>query len=310
MNQLTHQERKREEERGKKRRQKTLFWNSTEKKNVLLQIRHSSSCDTLIRIKMTGRRSSIASLKEPDNSIAKNGLPNLHTTSRVPNLAVEDISKRGSDRRREASDLSSLPLSSDASDVGPPVTKPLAAKLPPITDITDTQASLRFHHIYHSSNTSRAPSTRTSSSSLQALNEHTVVDARSDHGLAGRTPITQRMSHRLGLSSDSRASRVDPEIASHDYPVYPDQSYAVLQSQVHPTYQPPFLRSRSSYPSHIHTRSWLPSRVSRTAGNTPVSSPGLFSVRTPPSTTPLGSDDETRIGSPYLHPTHLQPPKE
>lgn len=159
-------------------------------------------------------------------------------------------------------------------------------------DISETQATLRqaFPHVYSSS---RAPSTRTSSSSLQALNEDTVVDARSHGSNAGRSP------RRTSRPSDA---------ARPDYPVYPDQSYASLQSQVHPTWQPPHLRTRSSYPTPADP---IPrhARVSRTAGNTPISSPGLFSMRTPTTTPPSGSE-EGGIGSPFLHPTHLQPPKE
>lgn len=161
-------------------------------------------------------------------------------------------------------------------------------------DLSEAQTTLRqaFPHVYTSS---RTPSTRSSSSSLQALNEDTVVDARTQLGNIGRT------SRRSSRHSDQQ-----PE-----YPVYPDQSYASLQSQVHPTWGlPPHLRSRSSYstPATSETLPRFP-RISRTAGNTPVSSPGLFSMRSPRST-PLGSEDEGLISSPYLHPSHLQPPKE
>ncbi|KAJ5585202.1 uncharacterized protein N7459_005002 [Penicillium hispanicum] len=162
-------------------------------------------------------------------------------------------------------------------------------------EISEAQATLRqaFPHVY-----SRAPSTRSSSSSLQALNEDYVVDARSEHGSIGRSP------RRASRHSDT----------APDYPVYPDQSYASLQSQIHPTYQPPHLRSRSSYPSQPESATRFPparaARAARTAGNTPISSPGLFSMRSPRTTPPVGSDEEGWIGSPYLHPTHLQPPKE
>lgn len=170
-------------------------------------------------------------------------------------------------------------------------------KQPPLTvttaDLSEAQATLRqaFPHVYTSS---RTPSTRSSSSSLQALNEDTVVDARTQLGNLGRS------SRRSSRHSDQQ-----PE-----YPVYPDQSYASLQSQIHPTWGlPPHLRSRSSYSTPATSEAPRFPRVSRTAGNTPVSSPGLFSMRSPRST-PLGSEDEGLISSPYLHPSHLQPPKE
>ncbi|PWY76416.1 serine/threonine-protein kinase Ssp1 [Aspergillus sclerotioniger CBS 115572] len=232
------------------------------------------------------RPPSVPGLEEPISLAARNGQASDHVRRRSSDKSIEDFS-------------SPAPTEADARQT---VTKPPNAKLPLPNDFTDGQTSLRhpFPHLYHSSSTSRSPSTRTSSSSLQALNEDIVVDARSDHSALGRSSISSRRISHLGHSETHAA----------EYPVYPDQSYAVLQSQIHPTYQPPFLRSRSSYPSRTEATKFAPSRPSRTAGNTPLSSPGLFSIRSPRSTTPFGSDDEGRISSPYLHPTHLQPPKE
>lgn len=221
---------------------------------------------------MSGRRST-SGLDEPENPVSRHG----QASDRLP--------RRGSDRTDDIPETSLPP--------------PAAAKLPP-ADSADGQGSLRqnFHHLY-SSSTSRTPSTTTSSSSLQALNEDTVVDARSDHS-SGRSPVSRRASHHRGLDT-----------SSNDYPVYPDQSYAVLQSQVHPTYRPPQLWTRSSFPSQGDTRiRFLTSRASRTAGNSPTSSPGLFSFRNQRPNSFVASDDEGRVSSPYLHPTHLQPPKE
>ncbi|KAI2906219.1 hypothetical protein CBS76997_9557 [Aspergillus niger] len=232
------------------------------------------------------RPPSVPGLEEPVILAARNGQTLDHVRRRSSDKSIED---------------SSLPAPMEA-DIKQTVTKPPNAKLPLQGDFSDGQTSLRhpFPHLYHSSSTSRSPSTRTSSSSLQALNEDTVVDARSDHSAVGRSSISSRRVAHMGPS----------ETHSADYPVYPDQSYAVLQSQIHPTYQPPFLRTRSSYPSRTEAAKYAPSRAARTAGNTPLSSPGLFSIRSPRSTPPFASDDEGRISSPYLHPTHLQPPKE
>lgn len=223
---------------------------------------------------MTVRRASLPGLEEADQQMTRTG-PAAGDSKRDPPLSDEPSS-----------------ASSDKADARQPVSSQ-AAKPPLTPDLSETQASLRqaFPHVY---NSSRAPSTRSSSSSLQALNEDTVVDARSEHGSVGRSP------RRASRHSDHQP----------DYPVYPDQSYASLQSQVHPTWQPPHLRSRSSYQSQTDSLPQISPRVARTAGNTPVSSPGLFSMRFPRTTPSLGSDDESWIGSPYLHPTHLQPPKE
>ncbi|CAL5867655.1 uncharacterized protein PFLUO_LOCUS1874 [Penicillium psychrofluorescens] len=214
---------------------------------------------------MSDHRSSIASLEDSDRLAAGNG----HGSGDNP--------KRDLNRSDEL--LQSPSASSDRADARP----------------ADTQGgALRqaFAHVY---NLSRSSSARTSTSSLQALNEDIVVDARSENGSAGRSP--QRSSRHAETQGD--------------YPVYPDQSYASLQSQIHPTWQPPHLRSRSSYPLQADAipRVSQP-RVSRTAGNTPVSSPGLFSMRGSRTTPPVGSDEEGWFGSPYLHPSHLQPPKE
>lgn len=168
-----------------------------------------------------------------------------------------------------------------------------------------------YHYAHHSANASRASSTKTSSSSLQALNEDCVTDARSDKGSIKRNTLVQRVTQQLWQPSEPLVPSTQSVNTSADFPVYPDQSYAVLQSQVHPTPHP-YLRSRSSYPIQNDTSSHYPQgRGARTAGNTPISSPGLFSSRSSRSTPPYASsDDEGHISSPYLHPTHLQPPKE
>ncbi|KAK2841591.1 hypothetical protein FQN49_006105, partial [Arthroderma sp. PD_2] len=196
-----------------------------------------------------------------------------------------------------------------------------------------------FPYRPHSSNTSRDSSTNTSSSSLPSL-----VDPAS--GEAGPHPSsiptstststsdaftqsanTPRQTAETGnvppLSPLTEIPMVAPRATirgpSHDLPVYPNQSYAMLQQQIHPTpYRSPTLRTRSSYPSHSDfsfpqpatpwARETNASPNSRTAGNTPISSPGLFSTRTPRTSPSIGSED----GHPgaHLHRTHMQEPKE
>ena len=207
---------------------------------------------------------------------------------------ADKISKRDSGNLSEVTEEDPSPLpSSDSGESKQVITKPPSARLSlSNSDAGDGQSILRhpYHNLY-SASSSRNSSARTSTSSLQALNEDTIVDARS----VRRPPMSRRTSDKH----------------SQDLPVYPDQSYASLQSQVHPTYQPPFSQPRSAQQSHHDIRSRLAqSRAARTAGNTPVSSPGLFSFKTPSSTTSFGTDDGTRVSTPYLHPTHLQPPKE
>ena len=99
-----------------------------------------------------------------------------------------------------------------------------------------------------------------------------------------------------------------------EYPVYPDQSFAALQSQSHSRpRQPQPLRTRSSHPSHNSSFSSISSRASRdfsmqpgakTVGNTPAQSPGLFSPNLPRGR----PDDSSRTS--VLHSSHLHTPTE
>ncbi|KAH7125281.1 serine/threonine-protein kinase PAK1 [Dendryphion nanum] len=131
-----------------------------------------------------------------------------------------------------------------------------------------------------------------------------------------------------------RAHSVDPITAypppsrlQRDGPHYPNQSYAALQSQFHPGFNSPhFPRTRSTLPSHGSSHSTahistfgLPSEFhysvmdsgSRTVGNSPAGSPGLFSPTTPPLRHKHSQNvDDGYYSSPYLHHTHRQAPKE
>ncbi|CAP91383.1 Serine/threonine-protein kinase [Penicillium chrysogenum] len=216
---------------------------------------------------MTEIRSSQAGLEDPDQ-LARN----RHASKNH---------KRNLSRSDESSQVPSA--SNDHPESHPP-SKSSAEQPSIITDVSEATATFRqaFPGLYGA----RTPSNRSSSSSLQALNEGIVVDVRSENGSIGRTT--------------RRASRH----SDHQLPVYPDQSYASLQSQVHPTWHPPYLAEPDPLPRHSYARGI------RTAGNTPVSSPGLFSMRHSRMGTPSGSDDDVSTGSSLLHPSHLQPPKE
>lgn len=108
-----------------------------------------------------------------------------------------------------------------------------------------------------------------------------------------------------------------------DYPNYPDQSFKALQNQHYPPpYQagePHHLRTRSSNPSQnpsFPSSDETPARGypqipsgAKTVGNTPAQSPGLFTPKLSKRHW-TGEADETRSGTPMLHPAHLQAPKE
>ncbi|KAL3463195.1 kinase-like domain-containing protein [Aspergillus heterothallicus] len=238
-------------------------------------------------MKMTDRPPSEFSLEDSTNVTA-------HQHGQTP----ETILRQGAKNSSDTLNVSRPPsIELDPTHV---VAKPPIAKLSQTSDVLDSQIPLRqtFPHLYHSSGTSRSPSTRTSSSSLQALNEDAVVDVRSEQGGLMRAPLSRRTSYM------SQADGQAP-----DYPVYPNQSYAVLQSQTTHVHYPPLLRTRSSYPTDTTPRPDQ-SRGARTAGNTPLSSPGLFSVKTPGLSPSRQPDGEAQTATSYLHPTHLQPPKE
>lgn len=197
---------------------------------------------------------------------------------------------------------------------------------------------LAYTQSSHLHSRSPANSTNTSSSSLKALDENASLDTTADAvdrlNLARDASVRSARSTHTVVSpkqtsphskSSSESHIISPNAAkiSNEFPTYPNQSYSVLQSQIYPpSYQPPFLRTRSSHPSQhsLYTDFAMlsrssrdrqsPTQGSRTAGNTPASSPGLFSPRSSRSTPPAGLPDEEFVTSPYLHPTHLQAPKE
>ncbi|KAI9712626.1 MAG: hypothetical protein M1812_006806 [Candelaria pacifica] len=133
-------------------------------------------------------------------------------------------------------------------------------------------------------------------------------------------PTTEPRSPRTSTSSPGNNQTTTKR--RRDYPVYPDQSFAALQSNFYPPpHLPRPLRTRNSHPSHHTSFSACTSPRppqehdnmaplgSKTAGNTPASSPGLF---TPPGSAPLERviSDEGSYSSPFLHFTHKQQPKE
>ena len=177
--------------------------------------------------------------------------------------------------------------------------------------------------------TSNPSSTKTSSTSLNALEEEadTLGPAR-DRKLR-RARSAQGSRSRSRQRRDSMPSKVpslstiEPSRASDNFPKYPDQSFAALHSQFHSPRPVPPLRTRSSNPSHssLHTAfsasPWSgrdrtgSCQGAKTAGNTPISSPGLFSPTASQSTNSAAMTDQPASNSsPHLHPTHLLTPKE
>ncbi|KAF2018152.1 kinase-like protein [Aaosphaeria arxii CBS 175.79] len=192
-----------------------------------------------------------------------------------------------------------------------------------------------------STNPSPTTSNNASSTSVNKTRTRTRTASPSSSSLRINADTVGRPGVQRDLSSTStasvatiRAHSVDP-IASfaplprqhqRDGPHYPNQSYAALQNQQHYTVHPPHLpRTRSTHPAHSSSHSAahistfgialeyhrdLMESGSRTVGNSPASSPGLFSPTTPPFHHGSGQPDDGHYSSPYLHHTHRQAPKE
>jgi SNF1-activating kinase 1 len=212
---------------------------------------------------------------------------------------------------------------------------PMAMKYPPKTPNESTSLDQGYfaHHSHYRSPHLRTPgqpvsipsSPRTSSTSLDALGEEAdtlglyhgrgMNRARSAQGSRSKSRQRRDSMH----SKSTSLTNIDPPRRSDDLPRYPDQSFAALHSQ-RPA---PPLRTRSSNPSQgsLHTSfssSPLSNRdrqnsfqVARTAGNTPISSPGLFSPRgSHPAASAAMAESTASHSSPHLHPSHLLTPKE
>ena len=131
---------------------------------------------------------------------------------------------------------------------------------------------------------------------------------------ASRTPSTPRINSSASAPAFSRLSTAHNR---QEAPKYPEQSFVALQSSYHSPQSHP-LRTRSSHPSPNSFSTTGLSRTtyehssmssgSRTVGNTPAQSPGIFPADNSRNDT-SGESDESRYSVP-LPSTHLQAPKE
>lgn len=195
-----------------------------------------------------------------------------------------------------------------------------SSQIASIPSISNTSSPL---HSGHASSTS-FQSSQADNSSADGIYEtnHRLLD---DSSFAA-SPVSRTSSN---VATDEDSSRTTStthkqQPSSHlrrEGPHYPNQSFAALQSQYHPSpYEPHPLRSRSSHPSQnsiysstSSTKSRnLPSMTSgaKTAGNTPAQSPGLFDTSS--SSIKYAGDEgqEMQYNTPLLHPSHFQAPKE
>lgn len=132
-----------------------------------------------------------------------------------------------------------------------------------------------------------------------------------------RSPLTHRR-HSKSASISQPVANLNTRRTmngSGEHPGFPDQSFAALSPSLpYPRRPSPASRSQSSHPSQnlLYTESSAASRSARsqsarTADNTPMASPGLFSPTAIRDRVPLENESQ-RAASPQLH--HLQVPKE
>ncbi|KAJ9652091.1 hypothetical protein H2198_008648 [Neophaeococcomyces mojaviensis] len=214
---------------------------------------------------------------------------------------------------------------------------PLTA--PASTQLSHEQASNNYfaHHSIHSPSPRRTLrvlnfSGPSSSGSLHTLAEQ---DGQEDDDGQGAPEVTSTVTRSLSTRSrpspqhhrrHSKSASMSQSVATlrrhmnNEHPIYPEQSLSSLSQPSHGNTRPaPILRTRSSHPAQnllyndmsnmskqSRDRLTLPS-FARTADNTPMSSPGLFSPTAVRVTNPFEADSQ-RAASPQLH--HLQTPKE
>lgn len=238
-----------------------------------------------------------------DAPAAPKVLPNdsqvVHETSRVPGLPSETLleSSYFSAAIPHGVTTSSLASFIASSNVSSPV-----------------QSASSSSHSLINSGTGASPITDGNNSHAQLFRPRAAPSLSTQPVNASRTPPTPRIN---SSASAPTFTRLNATHNRQDTPRFSDQSFVALQSQHNPPQSHP-LRTRSSHPSPNSFFTTSLSRTaqdhssmssgSRTAGNTPAQSPGIFpsdNSRNDAS----GESDESRYSVP-LQSTHLQAPKE
>jgi hypothetical protein len=145
-----------------------------------------------------------------------------------------------------------------------------------------------------------------------------------EHSIASNNAVTSPPELAIPSSNVTTPPTTSPVTTRRrrDHPIYPNQAFSVLQSQYYPPpYSPHPLRKRSSHPSqftsysasavsHRHSKEYGNTDPgSKTAGNTPASSPKLYSPGQGSPASDMAADGGT-YSSPFLHWTQRQAPKE
>ena len=169
--------------------------------------------------------------------------------------------------------------------------------------------------------------TRSSDNTGRTNPEHFFPDSSlGQHLSAQRQTIATASINHSSSTSDERMPdhyRRAPRRSATEHPQYPNQSLSALSAQVHPeVHHAPYdsrpMPGRQHAPNPIglfatattSTHNSGDERQARTAGNTPIQTPHLFSPRAPRYPSPIVGDKDSPIPSPYLHPVQPQVPKE
>ncbi|KAI9848194.1 MAG: hypothetical protein M1837_000868 [Sclerophora amabilis] len=180
-----------------------------------------------------------------------------------------------------------------------------------------TSSIPELHH--YSKHSTPSPVHSTSSQDSSDILRDLVKSRASRTTVASESPTVSSFPSGLHATQTVDSTTAQGE---RDYPVYPNQAFSALQSQAYPPPhipRPPRTHSSRPYQHSSYSANAAARRRSRdmghvemgsrTAGNTPVSSPGLFGpAGHPPASAPAGEADH--YSSPYLHWTQLQRPKE
>lgn len=258
---------------------------------------------------------------------------------------AEDLARSAADRPSKLQRLT--PASDDGSDSTPRSEVPSAAQtpgswLPPTHQIYGNDSlpesgyfspkPMRYHaaHIPTSVVPSTEPSPTTSiNASTTSVQNSPLELPRTPSEYTERPVVSRDLSNASTAStatvraSDYVSGPVTAQTVQRIQSQFPNQAYSALQSQRHaPPYPSHILRTRSSHPSqhpshysshtavvssHAHGHG-MSETGSKTVGNSPVSSPGLFAPRSSPIRNPYS--EEGSYSSPYLHFTQRQMPKE
>ncbi|KAK5076429.1 hypothetical protein LTR64_006091 [Lithohypha guttulata] len=249
----------------------------------------------------------------------------------TPLASEQDPPVRGEHAFHQHSTLS--PLIADAAETAMgSLTTTLSTTAPLRTNVSPDQVTSG----YFGSQPLRSPSSRrslrtipasqqSSSGSLHTLAEREDQESESQASIrrAASTRTRQPASNRRHSKSASISQPVSSprRHVNSDHPGFPEQSLASLSPTPvsFPTRPHPPLRTRSSHPAQnllyndMATANGLFKEklplhnIARTADNTPMSSPGLYSPTAVRHTNPYVSEQQ-RPTTPTLH--HLQAPKE